>query len=71
MTYRKIFDLKFGKKVSTFQLQRYFPNESSKICKIALMELPAKTLRKLCLDRKTADQVLQLKRELRRRAHPS
>ncbi|PIQ85485.1 MAG: hypothetical protein COV74_08320 [Candidatus Omnitrophica bacterium CG11_big_fil_rev_8_21_14_0_20_45_26] len=69
MTYQKIFDLKFKKKVSTVELQKYFPNENGKICKIALMELPEKTLKKLVPNKRTVKEVIQLKKSLEKKSY--
>ena len=67
MTYQKIFDLKFNKKVSTVKLQKTFPNETGKIGRIALMELPAKTLKRLISDQKKLKRILKLKQILQKR----
>lgn len=67
MTYQKLFDLKFNKKVPTIELQKYFPKEAGKIGAVALAELPVKTLRQLISDGKKLRQLLELKAEFRKR----
>jgi len=64
MTYQKIFDLKFKHKVPTLKLQETFPRESDKIRRVALMELPLQTLKRLIKDEKKVDDLLRLKRTL-------
>ena len=64
MTYQKIFDLKFNKKVPTLALAKTFPNEQDKIRRIALMELPLKTLKRLVRNEKELERLLLLKQAL-------
>ena len=64
MTYRKIFDLKFKKKISTLELQKTFPGECRKVSQVALAELPAKTLKQILRGGEKLEQVLLLKKSL-------
>ncbi len=67
MTYQKIFDLKFKKKIPTLKLQKSFPDETEKIGRIALMEVPVKTLKRLISDGKKLKRILNLKASFRKR----
>ena len=64
MTYRQIFDLKFKKKIPTLKLEESFPEERKKIRRIALMELPLKTLKRLVRSEKELEELLFLKQSL-------
>ena len=64
MTYRKIFDLKFKKKISTLELQKTFPEECHKVSQVALAELPAKMLKQILRDGEKLEQILLLKKSL-------
>lgn len=66
MTYRKILDLKFNQKVPTIKLHKNFPRESGKIGRVALAELPVKTLRELIADERELRQILDLKAALKK-----
>lgn len=47
MTYERIYNLKFRKRVPTYRLRKQFPNEARKIARIALLQLPENLLKKL------------------------
>ncbi len=68
MTYQKIYELKFRKKVPTFKLKKIFPNDHGKIYQIALMELPVRTLKRLVRNEKKLVRLLLLKKTLTKRA---
>lgn len=63
MTYRKIFDLKYKRKVPTLKLHQDFPQDQEKISEIALLELSEKTLSRLVRDEKKLERVLNLKKK--------
>lgn len=44
MTYKRLFDLKYRKGVSTYELVCRFPNAVKRVSEIALMEIPDETL---------------------------
>lgn len=64
MTYQEIVELKFRKKIPTFELHRIIPEECEKISRVALSELPVKTLRKLIRDEKKLAELLLIKKSV-------
>lgn len=69
MTYRRILDLKFRKKVSTLKLERSFPDERQKVVRVALMELPEKTLKKVIRKEKDLEKLLLMKQHFPAKYH--
>ena len=65
MTYKKIFDLKINKKIPTAKLHQAFPKECLKVTRVALLQLPTRTLKELIRDGKKLDQLLILKQKLK------
>ncbi len=68
MTYEKIFKLKFEQDVPTHELEKRFPKELKKISKIALMELPATTLKGLIKREDELEKLMSLKQALLKKA---
>ncbi|OGW80860.1 MAG: hypothetical protein A3G33_05555 [Omnitrophica bacterium RIFCSPLOWO2_12_FULL_44_17] len=64
MTYQKIFDLKFRKRVPTMELKNRYPNELAKISRIALLELPVSELKILVRKENELKRLLTLKKFL-------
>ncbi len=67
MTYQKILDLKFKKKIPTLTLQKIFRKAYEKVRQVALTELPSKTLRKLIRNERKLEELLSLKKSLKAR----
>jgi hypothetical protein len=67
MTYEKIYDLKFNKNVTTFDLEKQFPNERDKISRIALLELSPTELRRVMRRSDEFQKIMNLKQWLERK----
>ena len=64
MTYQKIFDLKFKKGLSTYELVRLYPNEVERVSEVALLDIPEEILREVVTEEKDLYRLIQLKRRL-------
>ena len=63
MTYKKLFDLKYRKNVSTYELIRLYPKAAERVWEIALLEVPEVTLRQVLCEEKTLERVIELKKK--------
>ena len=63
MTYRELFDLKFKKGVSTYELVRRFPREIERVSEVALLDVPEATLRSILPNRKELERLIKLKKK--------
>lgn len=64
MTYRELFNLKFKKGFSTYELVRRYPEEIHRVSEIALLDVPEQTLRKILREEKIFNRLIRLKRKL-------
>lgn len=64
MTYKHLFELKFKKRIPTYELGKRYPKELRKISRIALLELSCKELLELVKREKELQQLLSLKANL-------
>lgn len=65
MTLREqIMDLKYRKGVATCELVRLFPENTSSVSEIALLEIPEKTLRRVVREKHLLQRLLALKKQL-------
>lgn len=62
MTYEKLYDLKFRRKMSTYDLVSKYPKEIKRVSELALMDVPEETLRQVLSKGKTLARIMQLKR---------
>ena len=62
MTYREIFELKFKKGLSTYELVRKFPAEIERVSKVALLDVPPNMLRKVLPAEKDFCDLMALKK---------
>ena len=62
MTYRKLFDLKFKKGLTTHDLVRRFPENLDQISEIALMDVPEEILREVVKEEDALMRLMRLKR---------
>jgi len=62
MTYEKLYDLKYRRKMSTYELVSKYPKDIRRVSELALMEVPDKTLKEVLEERKTLERVMKLKR---------
>lgn len=63
MTYKRIFELKFKKGLSTNELIERFPGEADKVREIALLHLPTPILKKTLSEEVLLKKILDLKRK--------
>jgi len=61
MTYEKLFDLKFKKGLSTYELIRKFPESVTQVSEIALLEVPKETLQEIIKEEKDFNRIMRLK----------
>lgn len=66
MKYKRLYDLKFNKRVPTFELRKRFPREAGKITRVALLQLPDAVLRELIHQKKELQKLMLLRRSLAR-----
>lgn len=67
MTYERIYDLKFRKRVPTYQLRKRFPREARKIARVALLQLPESLLKKLVREKIELERIHSLRINLKER----
>ncbi len=63
MTYERIFDLKFNKGVSTYELVRRYPEEIERVSEVALLDVPDYTLRQILPTQKDYRHLMNLKKK--------
>ena len=63
MTYEKLFDLKFKKRLSTQELVCRYPSEIQRVSEIALLDIPEATLRKILKEKKIFERLVDLKKK--------
>ena len=61
MNYEKLFDLKFKKRLSTYELLRRFPNAMGQVADVALMDVPEPTLKEIVVEEKDFERLMKLK----------
>jgi len=64
MTYQRLYDLKFRKGVSTYELMRRYPRHIKRVSEVALLDIPDATLREIIREEKTLCRLMRLKRRL-------
>lgn len=63
MTYREIFDLKYNKGLSTYELVRRFPHEIERVSEVALLDIPESTLKDVLPEQKVLKRVKDLRKK--------
>jgi hypothetical protein len=63
MTYEAIFNLKYRKKMSTYELVCRFPKEIKRVSEVALLEVPESTLRQVLPEKKSFERLMGLKKK--------
>ena len=63
MTYEKLLNLKYRKKISTYELVCRFPKEIKRVSEIALLDVPEATLREVLPEKKTFERLMGLKKK--------
>ena len=63
MTYEKLFDLKYRKRMSTYQLVCRFPKEVKRVSEVALLEVSESTLREVLPEKKAFERLMELKKK--------
>ena len=61
--YQTLFDLKFKKRVSTYELVRKFPNEIGRVSEVALLDVPETVLREVVKEAKQFGRLMRLKKK--------
>lgn len=61
MTYQRLFELKFKKRIPTYELGKRYPKELKKISRIALLELSSRELLELVKRERELKRLLNLK----------
>ena len=61
--YSTLFDLKFRKGISTYELVRQFPKEIGRVSEIALLDVPESVLREILKEEKLVDRLMRLKKK--------
>ena len=61
--YQTLFDLKFKKRISTYELVQKFPEEIGRVSEVALLDVPEAVLREILKEEKLYDRLMRLKRK--------
>ncbi len=62
MTYEELYDLKYKRGISTYELVRRFPDETRRISEVALLEIPEETLKQIIAEQEMLRHLLSLKK---------
>ena len=62
MTYKRLFDLKYKKGLTTYELFRRFPESAVRVSEVALLEVPEVTLRSIVREEKEFSRLMRLKK---------
>jgi hypothetical protein len=62
MTYEKLFELKYKKRLSTYELLRRFPDATEQVADVALMDVPEPTLKEIMVEEKEYHRLMRLKK---------
>ena len=63
MTYQKLFDLKYNKGFSTYELVRRFPHDIDRVSEVALLDVPEATLKEVLREKEVLKRVKNLKKK--------
>lgn len=66
--YEKLFDLKYRKGISTFDLAHRFPNHIERVSEVALLEVPPRVLRKVVPEKSVLERLMSLKKKFPKRS---
>ena len=66
MTYQKIVYLKFKKGIPTQELLKKYPEDKNRVREVALLDVPAETLREIVREEKEFNRLMRLKRKFSR-----
>ena len=61
MTYKELFDLKFKKRISTYELVCLYPQHLKQVSEVALLEIPDETLRTILPQKSVLRRLRMLK----------
>jgi hypothetical protein len=61
--YERLFDLKYRKGVSTYELARLFPEYIDRVNEVALLDIPENTLKKLIPEKRVLERLINLKKQ--------
>lgn len=63
MTYQKLFDLKFKKGLSTYELVQRYPDYIERVSEVALLDVPESILKDIIREEKALMRLMRLKRK--------
>jgi len=63
MSYRRLFDLKYKKGMSTYELVCRFPKEIKQVSEVALLDIPEATLKEVIREKKLFERLIELKKK--------
>jgi len=63
MTYQTLFNLKYKKGLSTYELIQRFPGQVIRVSEVALLDIPEGTLREIIREEKIINRLIRLKRK--------
>ena len=63
MTYRELFDLKFKKGLSTYELVQRYPEDIARVSEVALLDVPEEILKSILQNQKDLERLMRLKRQ--------
>lgn len=66
MTYKTLFDLKFRKGFSTYDLLKKFPGELQQVSEVAMLDIPEAILREIVDEEEELRKLIRLKKQLTR-----
>lgn len=66
MTYKRLFELKYKKGLTTYELFRRFPESAVQVSEVALLEVPEDTLRSIVGEEKSFNRLMRLKKRFSR-----
>lgn len=66
MTYKTLFDLKFKKGLSTYDLLRKFPSELQQVTEVAMLDIPESILKEIVNEEVAFKKLMKLKKQLMR-----
>lgn len=66
--YEKLFDLKYRKGISTYELAQRFPEHINRVHEVALLDISENTLKELVPEKRLLERLISLKKQFQRMA---
>ena len=64
--YEKLFDLKYRQGVPTYELVHRFPEHTSRVHEVALLDIPENTLKEVVPEKRILERLISLKKQFQR-----